>query len=458
VDLWKKLEVRVNRIAVFAWSVTGLLASLIACSPGESRDDLEARARRLHRNAIVVDTHSDTTPYFQDLDWRFDERHSPLETHMDLPRIRAGGLDVQFWSIYTGKAEQKGEAARIAFERIAAVHRLVERHSVEMVLAGSVAEIRQGVAAGKLVSLMGVEGGHMIEDDLALLGEFYRLGVRYMTLTHSFHTGWADSSGTTAVPKPVHGGLTQFGEQVVQEMNRLGMMVDVSHVSDETFGDALRVSRAPVIASHSSCRAVAEHPRNLSDPMLRALAANGGVVMINFYPAYIDETANRQTKAYFERWMPELMAIREAQAGDAVARHRALAAHFALHPPPRSELSVLLDHFDHALRVAGPDHVGIGADWDGVPSMPYGMDDVTGLPRLTLGLLERGHSEETVRKLLGENLLRAMESVERVAAELESLPGGRAGAVGADRFASRAIARPVSRGAGRAAIPARPAR
>ena len=415
-----------NGTVVFVCVAIGLLGSLSACSPHEARDGLEARARRLHRDAIVVDTHSDTTPYFEDASWRFDRRHSHLETHMDLPRIREGGLDVQFWSIYTGKSEQKGEAARIAFERIDAVHRLVERHADELVLAGSVAEIRRGVAGGKLVSLMGVEGGHMIEGDLGLLREFYRLGARYLTLTHSFHTAWADSSGTTAVPVPVHGGLTEFGEQVVEEMNRLGMMVDVSHVSDETFFDAVRVSRAPVIASHSSCRAVADHPRNLSDPMLRALAANGGVVMINFYPAYIDESANRQMKAYFERWGPELMAVREGHAGNPVSRHRALTAHFAEHPPPRSELSVLLDHFDHALRVAGPDHVGMGADWDGVPSLPYGMDDVSALPRLTLGLLERGHSEGTVRKLLGENLLRAMESVEQVASELKSRAGRRA--------------------------------
>jgi membrane dipeptidase len=266
---------------------------------------------------------------------------------------------------------------------------------------------------------MGVEGGHMIDDDLAILRDYYRLGVRYMTLTHSFHTRWADSSGMSSEPlEPLHHGLTAFGEDVVREMNRLGMMVDVSHVSDETFFDVMRVSRAPVIASHSACRAIADHPRNMSDDMLRALAAGGGVVLINFYPAYIDEKANALTKAYFEKWKDELEAIREQAGDDPVARYTAMRAHFAAHPVPQTSLDVLLDHFDHALQVAGPDHVGIGADWDGVPSMPRGMEDVSALPHLTEGLLARGHDEATVRKVLGENLLRVMERVEAVSREI----------------------------------------
>ena len=387
-----------------------------ACFPQAADESLEQRAARIHLDAIVVDTHADTTPRFQDPSWHFDERHSPGESHMDLPRIRDGGLDVQFWSIYTGQSEEKGEAMRIALERIDAVHRLVERYPNDLGLALAVADIRRVVAAGKVASLMGVEGGHMIEDNLAVLRDFYRLGVRYMTLTHSFHTSWADSSGTTTIPEPVHGGLTPFGEQVVLEMNRLGMMVDVSHVSDATFFDAIRVSRAPVIASHSSCRALSKHPRNLSDGMLQALASKGGVVMINFYPAYIDETANRETRAYFERWKGELEAIREQHPGDLQAQYAARMGHFAKHPVPQTSLAVLLDHFDQAVRVAGEDHVGIGADWDGVPSMPREMEDVSALPGLTRGLLERGHSPETVRKVLGGNVLRVMREVEAAAA------------------------------------------
>ena len=262
---------------------------------------------------------------------------------------------------------------------------------------------------------MGVEGGHIIENSLAILRSYYRLGVRYMTLTHSFHTKWADSSGTREVPEPEHDGLTEFGESVVLEMNRLGMMVDISHASDATFFDTLRITRAPVIASHSSCRAIAEHTRNMSDEMLRALAENGGVVMINFYPAYIDEQAKLATSEYFALWKDTLETLRERHQDDPAARSEAMRRHFERFPVPQVSLSVLLDHFDHALEVAGPDHVGIGADWDGVPSMPLEMEDVADLPNLTRGLLERGHSSETVVKVLGENLLRVMSEVEAVA-------------------------------------------
>jgi len=290
----------------------GLVAACAWVAPG---DDLDALAARLHRDAIVVDTHADTTPYFQDPSWRFDERHHRSETHMDLPRIREGGLDVQFWSIYMGRREGDGRAIREALERIDAVRQMTRRHP-EVALATRVEELRRQVRAGRFVSMMGIEGGHVIEGSLAALRSFHALGVRYLTLTHSFHTSWADSSGTRSVPEPVHGGLAPFGERVVREMNRLGMMVDVSHVSDETFADVLAVTSAPVIASHSSCRAVADHARNLSDPMLRALAANGGVVMINFYPAYIDAHAAVATTAYYERWRPELERLADLHADD----------------------------------------------------------------------------------------------------------------------------------------------
>ncbi len=384
-------------------------------APSPVSPSLDERARRLHRDVIVIDTHSDTTPRFQADDWDITERHPKTDSHMDFPRMREGGLDAQFWSIYTGQAQHPGDAMKVALQRIDAVHRLVERHAEETGLATTAEGIRSLVAAGKLASLMGVEGGHMIEDDLAVLRNYYRLGVRYMTLTHSFHTNWADSSGTTDVPAPVHDGLTGFGEDVVREMNRLGMMVDVSHVADATFFDVIRVSRAPVIASHSSCRAVADHPRNMSDEMLVALAGNGGVILINFYPGYIDDEANRATRAYFEKWKPAFEAMRAAHGDDPAALGRARREHIRQHPVPQTSLDVLLDHFDHAIRVAGPDHVGLGADWDGVPSMPEGMDEVSALPALTRGLLARGHDDETVRKVLGENLLRVMEAAEQVA-------------------------------------------
>ena len=395
-----------------------LACGALACSEERPAIEVDPASLELHRAAIVVDTHSDTTPWFQDPDWRFDERHA--EGHMDLPRIREGGLDVQFWSIYLGKREGEGRAIREAIERIDAVYEMARRHGDQVALAGRVADIERIVAEGKLASVMGLEGGHIIEDSLAALRAFYRLGVRYMTLTHSFHTNWADSAGTAEVPEPLHHGLTEFGEEVVHEMNRLGMMVDVSHVSDETFRDVLEVTRAPVIASHSSCRALADHPRNMSDDMLRALASNGGVIMINFYPGYIDEEAIERAREHYGRIKPELTELGKRFKGDLLGRMRAMREFNARNPWPQTSLEVLLDHFDHAIRVAGPDHVGIGADFDGVPSMPVGMEDVSRLPALSAGLLQRGHPPETVQRVLGANLLRAMAEAERVAERMRA--------------------------------------
>ncbi len=406
---------RAKRRAIPALAAAALLAS---CSP-QQRGEWTARdVALLHRNAVVVDTHADTTPLFQDPDWRFDERHAPGEGHVDLPRLEEGGVDVQFWSIYLPRREGDGRSIREALERIDAVYRMVERHADRVVLADTLDEVRRGVAAGKLVSMMGLEGGHIIEGRLEALRSFRRLGVRYMTLTHSFNTAWADSSGITESVEPEHGGLTAFGEEVVHEMNRLGMLVDVSHVSDATFHDALAASRAPLIASHSSCRAITDHPRNLDDAMLRALAAGGGVVMLNFYSAYIHEPTRARIGEFFGRWRADLEALHAGAGPELAARQRRASAFFAAHPPPRAPLDALLDHFDHAIRVAGADHVGLGSDWDGVASMPVGLEDVSALPMLTLGLLERGHPPATVRKVLGENLLRVLGEAERVAREL----------------------------------------
>ncbi len=372
-------------------------------------------ARTLHFDSIVIDTHVDTTPKFQDPAWRFSERHA--DGHVDLPRLHEGGQDAVFWSIYMGPTPGRGAAVREAMERMDAVHELVRQFPEDLMLATTVSDIRRAAAEGKIACLMGLEGGHIIEDSLPALRSLYRLGARYLTLTHSFHTAWADSSGTNEVPVPEHGGLAPFGEQVVRELNRLGMMVDVSHVSDETFFDAVRVSRAPVIASHSSARGVADHPRNMSDEMLRALAENGGVVMINFYSGYVDEALVEPIRSLFKRLGPELGRLRERHADDPKARAEAFDKLLAKEEVPTSTLSVLLDHFDHAIRVAGPGHVGIGSDWDGVFSMPRGLEDVSKLPALTQGLLDRGHSPETVRGVLGENLLRVMAEVERTARE-----------------------------------------
>jgi membrane dipeptidase len=370
-------------------------------------------ARALHAEAIVLDTHVDTTPWFEDPEWHFDERHDT--GHVDLPRLREGGVDAVFWSIYLGPTEGEGRAIREAVLRMDAVHELVRRHPEDLALATSVQGVRDAVASGRIACLMGIEGGHIIEDSLPALRTFYRLGARYMTLTHSFHTSWADSSGTNEAPEPVHDGLTPFGEDVVREMNRLGMMVDVSHVSDDTFLDVLRVTRAPVIASHSSARAIADHPRNLSDAMLRALGENGGAVMINFYSGYVDADLVAPIRQIFRDLGPSIAALRERHAGDPHGRRRAFRDLMRGRTIPQTSLDVVLDHIDHALRVAGPGHVGLGADWDGVASMPRGLDDVSRLPALTEGLLARGHSPEVVRGVLGANFLRVMEAVEGLA-------------------------------------------
>jgi membrane dipeptidase len=402
---------RLAPLPVLSLVILGIACSRDSAPPPPTADEV---ALELHHDAIVVDTHSDTTPRFDEPDWDFAERHEA--GHQDLPRMREGGLDVQFWSIYMGRTEGEGTAVRKAIERIDAVHELVRKHPEELGLATTAEEVRTLVANGRIACLMGIEGGHIIEESLPALRTFYRLGVRYLTLTHSFNTSWADSSGTNEIPEPLHHGLTPFGEDVVREMNHLGMMVDVSHVSDETFWDVLRVSRAPVIASHSSARAVADHPRNMSDDMLRALAEGGGVIMINFYSGYIDTSLVAPIRELMERFTPQLAALREQYAGDPRGLSAATRGLFADLDVPRTSLSVLLDHFDHAIEVAGPDHVGLGGDWDGVLSMPEDMGDVSKLPNLTRGLLERGHSVETIRKVLGENLLRVLEEVEHHAA------------------------------------------
>lgn len=384
----------------------------LACS-GPPAAPPEDPALVLHREAIVLDTHSDTTPWFQDPAFDFTLRYA--DGHQDLPRMREGGLDAQFWSIYMGETPGEGRAIRQALERIDAVHELAARHPDQLEIARNAADIRRIVAGGRIAFSMGVEGGHIIEESLPALRTFQRLGVRYLTLTHSFNTSWADSAGTLEPPEPLHDGLAPFGEEVVAELNRLGMLVDVSHVADTTFWDVLRVTRAPVIASHSSVRAVADHPRNLSDPMLAALAQNGGVVMINFYSGYIDSDLVDPIRSLFAGLVPVLLTIREEYATDPISRRRAYRRLMADQAIPRTHLGVLLDHFDHAIAVAGPDHVGLGADWDGVASMPVGMEDVSKLPALTRGLLERGHPPETVRGVLGENLLRVMARAEAVA-------------------------------------------
>lgn len=401
-----------------ALAVAGILFAALP-SPGQSpaKDPaLWKRAQKLHAAAIVVDTHNDVTSRI--LDDNFDMGARAKDGHTDIPRMKEGGLDAEFFAIYVDKKYvAEGGSARRALDMIDIVYEQVARHPESLEMAYTVADIRRITKQGKIAALMGIEGGHAIEDSLFALREFYRLGIRYMTLTHTNTNNWADSSGSfgARVPdKKRWGGLNDFGREVVREMNRIGMMVDLSHVSDETFYDALEVAKAPVILSHSCCRALCNHTRNIDDDMLRALAKNGGVIQINFYETFLDQ---RRVDASV-KYKAELDEIQEKHKNDEIAMYRAYEE-FERTRIPRTPLSVLIDHIDHAAKVAGIDHVGLGSDFDGGISLPEGLADTSELANITYELLKRGYSDADVRKILGENTLRVMRECEVVAARLQ---------------------------------------
>ena len=380
-------------------------------------DRLSERARKLHFSSIVVDTHDDTTQRF--LDGKFDLGPRSSTGSIDIPRMREGNLNAIFFSIWMPSKVTGPEAVDRALAQIDAVREQVRKHPDDMLLATTAAEIREARQQGKIAALLGVEGGHMINSNLAVLRSYAALGVRYMTLTHSGNSEWADSS----TDKPVHNGLTDFGKQVVGEMNRLGMLVDISHVSDKTFYDALAVSKAPLFASHSSCRVICDAPRNMTDQMMKDLAARGGVIQINYHVGFLSQEFRNAEKAN-----PELNKTISAEVmrrcgesegcqlieGDRITREYVEQGRF-----PRVDYTKIIEHIDHAVKVAGVDHVGLGSDFDGA-NMPYGMEDATKLPNITEALLKTGYSEGDVKKILGENTLRVMSEVERVSRELNA--------------------------------------
>lgn len=397
----------------------------------QSKDDaaLRARAEKLHRQSIVVDTHNDiTSPLVDDafdLGMSGDDPAAKVKTHTDLRRMKAGGLGAEFFAVYVGKEfvnrspKEGGGAARRTLDVIDSVNEQVRRHPESLEMASTAADIRRIVKSGKIAALMGIEGGHAIEDSLGALRLFYKLGVRYMTLTHTNTNDWADSEGDINNPNVAHhNGLTDFGRQVIGEMNRIGMMVDISHVADKTFYDVIAATRAPVIASHSSARALANHPRNMSDDMLRAVAKNGGVVMVNFYDGFLD--SRKAALALRARAMEDELKVK--YSGDAKRVQDEITAWRAANDPGKTPLSVLIDHIDHIVKVAGVDHVGIGSDFDGVPltGLPEGMEDISKLPVITYELMKRGYADADIKKVLGENLLRVMSRVEHVSAEMTS--------------------------------------
>jgi len=378
-------------------------------------DDISARAKKLHFSSIVVDTHDDTTQRF--LDGKFDIGARHDDGSIDVPRMREGGLDAIFFSIWIPSKVTGPEAVNRAIAQIEAVREQALKHPKELALATTSAEVRAAYKQGKIAALVGVEGGHMINSDLDVLRKFASLGVRYMTLTHSGNDEWADSS----TDKPAHNGLTEFGKDVVREMNRLGVMVDISHVSDKTFYDALEISRAPMIASHSSCRALCDVPRNMTDQMMKDLAAKGGVVQINYHVGFLSQEFRAAEKANPEINKAIAQEVQK-RCGDnegcqLIEGDRLTREYVEQGKLPRVDFTKIIEHIDHAVKVAGVDHVGLGSDFDGA-NMPYGMEDATKLPKITDALLKRGFSEGDVKKILGENTLRVMAEVERVSREL----------------------------------------
>jgi membrane dipeptidase len=389
----------------------GGILSLVAVST-KSQSTISQQARELHFQSVVVDTHDDTTQRLLDPKFDFGARHS--DGSVDIPRMREGGLSAIFFSIWIPGTVTGPTAVQRALDQITAVRETVARHPNDLVLCTTVEEIRRAKAAGKIAVLMGVEGGHMINNSLANLDKFFALGVRYMTLTHTVNTDWADAS----TDKGAHNGLTDFGKQVVREMNRLGMMVDISHVADKTFYDVLAVSKAPVIASHSSCRALCSTPRNMTDDMIKALAAKGGVIQINYHVGFLSQQFQDASKAHPELGK-EIEAESKKRCGDNEACQlieadkitRDMVAQGRL---PRVDWTEIITHIDHAVKLVGADHVGLGSDFDGA-DMPYGMEDVSDIPQISNALLAKGYSPADVRKILGGNTLRLMQDVEAAA-------------------------------------------
>ena len=398
---------------------------------GQSTDDNKGRsrgkivvtdrARKIHDAAILVDGHND-------LPWKIRQNGSSTfekldiaqpqpDMHTDIPRLRAGGVKAQFWSVFVpASTRHDGKSLSTTLEQIAIVKAMMKRYPETFELAETVDDVERICADGKIASMIGVEGGHSIENSLSVLRQLYEQGVRYMTLTHSDTLDWADS----ATDEERHGGLTPFGEEVVREMNRLGMLVDISHVSVPTMKQAIRTSRAPIIFSHSSARAIADHPRNVPDDVLRMTAENGGVVMVNFYSGFVVPEAAERGK----RGIPFYRQLKEKYGRDSERIRAEMRRWYAKYPVPPGTVHVVLDHIEHIAKVAGVDHVGLGSDYDGIGTVPIQLEDVSKYPNITQGLLDRGFSEQDIKKILGGNLLRAMREAENVARRLRQKHDG----------------------------------
>ena len=403
-----------------------LICSLATAQNTEkpSETTVSQQAQKIHDSALIIDTHADTPQRFLDEGFDIGSTDPNDIGHISLLKARRGNLGAEFFSIWVEPETNQGHFAKHTFDLIDSVYEQAARHPDRMMMAFSTTDIERAHREHKLAALMGIEGGHSIEADIHLLRDYYRLGVRYMTLSWSNTNEWADSSGDINDPKiQHHNGLTDFGKQVVLEMNRLGMMVDISHVADKTFWDAIAATKAPVIASHSSARALVDAPRNMTDDMLKAVAKNGGVVQVNFFNGFIDENFRKAEEAQ----RPDQEAARQKYMAQMKSEGKEVSyieldriEREFIAKIPRPPLKSLIDHIDHIAKVAGVDHVGLGSDFDGVSgATPQGIDSAADLPKITQALLDRGYSAEDIHKILGGNLMRVFREVERVSHELQ---------------------------------------
>jgi membrane dipeptidase len=394
-----------------------LLACLSLIIFTTSADSVSDQAKKLHFSSIVLDTHDDTTQNFSDETFDLGKRNSI--GHIDIPRMREGGLNAIFFSIWIDGRIMGPPAIQKALDQIDAIKQNVKSHSNDLVLARTADDIRRAHEQGKIAALMGIEGGHMLGNDIRMVRIYSELGVRYMTLSHFYNDEWADSS----TDKPAHNGLTDYGKDIVREMNRTGMLVDISHVSDKTFYDALEVSKAPLIASHSSCRALCNHPRDMTDDMIKTLAAKGGVIQINYEKSFIDQTYKDALEKLSGGVVAAMDTLKKKCGDDEACIGKTMAAEekqaIAGGKLPHVSWERIVDHIDHVVKLVGPDHVGLGSDFDGA-NMPEGMEDCSKLPKITEALLRKGYSEDDIRKILGGNTLRVMAGAEKVSHDLNA--------------------------------------
>ncbi len=404
-----------RRVSFAALSLAILTSTFVMAEEGEKTDKV---VEVVLQETPLIDGHNDA-PWAIRSRWSnqldaFDFRDTTggeQPMHTDLRRMKEGGVGAQFWSVWVPMSLEGGEAVTAVIEQIDLVHRLVERYSTETELALTAADVRRIHREGKIASLIGLEGGHSIDDSLAVLRALYALGARYMTLTHWNSIAWVDA----ATDEPASGGLAAFGEVVVREMNRLGMLVDLSHVSSEAMRDVLGVTRAPVVFSHSSAYALNPHPRNVPDDILEEVAANGGVVMVNFGSFFL-------APSHVERWAEleaEKARLKILWPGDPERAEKKAQQWMAEHPVPEVPLAVLADHIEHIRTIAGVDHVGLGSDFDGISALPTGVEDVSAYPALLKELAGRGWTQEELAKLAGENILRVLAAAEQVARRLQ---------------------------------------